>query len=486
MYRTVAQLDWEMASLAAFAPEVCTRFELPEASVEGRTIHAMRLRAGDSENRRGVLLVGGTHARELMNPDLLVELAVDLIVSYLTGIDIVLGRRRWPARDVALMLEALDIYLLPCSNPDGRNYVMTVEWDWRKNRRVDPETSCIGVDINRNMDVLWGVTEGQTSCNPCSNNYVGPSALSEPESRNVKHLLDSHRIVTFADVHSYSELVLYPWSHAPTQTTDSSQRFTSLPSGTCLPIADPNYQEYMPARDLERFQTVSTRIVDAIADVRGRHYTPQAGFELYATTGTNRDYAYSRHVSDPDADKVYGFGFETGPWAGSAKESFQPADPAPIKREAESGLLGLISDSICGIELIGSRLLEGDEEVVALRRVRDELLATTAAGRDWIALGERVQTSLMGRVLADKGLTAQAATLLRATTKVVTNDGAALDRDTIAQAQALLRNLFDRAPSVETRNDLRSMQTVVKRSQGQTAAQVLRALMANSPDALHK
>ena len=45
-----------------------------------------------------------------MNPDLLVEQAVDLVVSYVTGNDIVLGRRR-TARDVALMLEALDIYI---------------------------------------------------------------------------------------------------------------------------------------------------------------------------------------------------------------------------------------------------------------------------------------------------------------------------------------------------------------------------------------
>jgi hypothetical protein len=35
------------------------------------------MRAGRPGNRRGVLLVGGTHARELMNPDALVELAVD-------------------------------------------------------------------------------------------------------------------------------------------------------------------------------------------------------------------------------------------------------------------------------------------------------------------------------------------------------------------------------------------------------------------------
>ena len=43
------------------------------------------LRAGGGGERRGVLLVGGTHARELMNPDAIIELAVDLFVSQSTA-----------------------------------------------------------------------------------------------------------------------------------------------------------------------------------------------------------------------------------------------------------------------------------------------------------------------------------------------------------------------------------------------------------------
>ena len=89
--------------------------------MQGRTVYALRLRAGAGDGRRGVLLVGGTHARELMNPDLLVELAVHLIVSYRNGTDIVLGDRTWPAQDIEVILEALDIYLVPCINPDGRD-----------------------------------------------------------------------------------------------------------------------------------------------------------------------------------------------------------------------------------------------------------------------------------------------------------------------------------------------------------------------------
>ena len=289
MYRTVAQLDFVQALLASFFPSLCTRLELPEPSVQGRPVYALRMRSGQGANRRGVLLVAGTHSRELMNPDMLIELALDLLVSYETGNDLVLGGRRWPAADIKLILETLDLYLVPCINPDGREFVMSGDGLWRKNRRDNPGTSCDGVDLNRNLDILWGVTEGQTSCAPCADTYCGPAVFSEPEPRNVRHLLDTYRIDCFVDVHSYSELVLYPWGHAPTQTTDPAKRFTTLPSGTCQPLADRAWKEYMDPRDLQRFKTVAQRVVDAIAAVRGRVYTPQAGIALYPTTGTHSE-----------------------------------------------------------------------------------------------------------------------------------------------------------------------------------------------------
>jgi murein tripeptide amidase MpaA len=402
MYRTIAQLDSLISLLATWFPQYFTRILLPETSVDGRPIYALRMRAGEGEDRRGVLFVGGTHARELMNPDAIVELAVDLLVSHANSTDIVYGGRTWPANDVRIILETLDLWLLPCLNPDGREYVMTVDDLWRKNRRDNPNSACDGVDLNRNLDLLWGVTEGQTSCSPCSEVFCGPSVFSEPETRNVKHLLDDHRINCFADVHSFSELILYPWGHAPTQTVDPTMRFTGLPSGTCAPIVDPGYQEYMTPQDLLRFQTVGQRIVDAISGVRGRVYTSQAGIGLYPTTGTHTDYVYGRHIVDPGLQKTYGYTFETGPSVGDARESFHPADPTLIKRDAKSGMIALAQQCICAIDLIGTQLLQRDTEVSSLRRVRDDLLATTETGREWITLFERAQGRLVGIALGDE------------------------------------------------------------------------------------
>ena len=480
MYRTVSQLDAVGNTLAVTHPQLCSQIVLPEPSVQGRPVHALRLRAGGGDTRRGVLLVGGTHARELMNPDLLVEMAVGLVASYLTGSDVVLGGRTWPAQDIKLILDTIDLYILPCVNPDGRHHVMTVDGLWRKNRRDNPATACDGVDLNRNADLLWGVTEGQTSCAPCSDIYCGPSVFSEPETRNVRHLLDAHGIDCFADVHSYSELLLHPWGHAPTQTVDTTKQFTTLRTTACQPIVDPSYAEYMTPRDLLRFETVGDRVVQAIADVRGRTYTRETGSALYPTTGTLSDYAYARHIADSAQRKTYGYTLETGPWQGNAADSFHPANPEPIKREAESGLLALIQQCICSIELIGSRLLGRDTEVRALRRVRDQLLGSTEQGRGWIALFERVQTPLIKMVLEDPDLAVRAALLVTAAGAQVNDDDAVLTPEIASEAHEFVKTLAGRSLA-GLRPDLEIVKDRMDAFEGLSTAEILQSLMERGP-----
>jgi murein tripeptide amidase MpaA len=481
MYRTIGQLDSLTGLLASWFPQYFSRIQLPNASVEGRPVYALRMRAGGGEERRGVLIVGGTHARELMNPDAILELAVELLVSHFNGTDLVYGGRTWSALDVRIILETLDLWLLPCLNPDGRHHVMTADDLWRKNRRDNPGTPCDGVDLNRNLDVLFGVTEGQTSCSPCSDVFCGPSAFSEPETRNVKDLLDTRRIHCFVDVHSYSELVLYPWGHAPTQTVDQTKRFTGLPSGTCAPIGQPAYQEYMNPQDLLRFQTVAQRIVDAIKAVRGRVYTNQPGIGLYPTTGTHSDYAYARHIADPTLRKTYGYTFETGPFVGDVRESFHPADPTLIKRDAKSGMLALAQQCVCAIELIGTKLLERDAEVSALRRVRDELLGTTEAGRQWIALFERAQGPLVAVALTDERLSADAAVLLERAAALVEDDSATVSDDDVERALSLMGRLAEESKEENVRADLERVSAELERMSGRTSREAIEGLMRRGP-----
>lgn len=492
MYRTVAQLDSVMNILATFFPDLCTRVEMPNRSVEGRPIYALRIRAGTSTDRRGVLVVGGMHARELMNPDAIADLQLDLVEAYLNETGITIGGRSWSESQIKIMMESLDIWLLPCANPDGREFVQKVDHLWRKNRRDNAGTTCDGVDVNRNLDIVWGVTTGNTSCNPCAHTYLGPDRFSEPESRNIRDFCEAQRIDVFLDVHSYSELVLYPWGHARTQTTDPSQQFMSLATGTCAPLSPAAHQEYMLPRDRLRFQRVSRQIVIDINAVRGRTYTAQPILELYATTGTTTDYVYSRHISNPALRKTYGFAFETGPivfFPGTTvidePNSFHPADPSLIKRDTRAGIISLLQQSICAIELIGATLFGGTRELQKMRDVRDEQLATTDAGRQLIALFERVQMPLLGLVLADKALTKEAMSLFDSSLKLLEDDESIVSRRDVDRGLAFLGALTDRTKSQSVRRDINTIREHLKLSANKSVRKVLKQLL-NPPSVSRK
>jgi hypothetical protein len=486
MYRTASQIESAISILAAWFPNFFTRIQLPETSVEGRTVSAVRLRAGGGSSRRGVLVVGGTHARELMNPDAIVDLAIDLFLCYANGTGRSYGNRSWTANDIKIILESLDIWLLPCGNPDGRNYVMTIDDLWRKNRRQNANNTCMGVDLNRNADIVWGVAQGQTSCSPCSEVYCGPGAFSEPETRNVKWLLDSERIVSFVDVHSYSELVLYPWGFAPTQTTDPTKNFMGLATGTCTASIPGGYSEYMPPIDLQRFTTVALRIASDIQAVRGRQYTVESSIQLYPTTGTQSDYAYSRHLANAALEKTYGFTFETGPWAGTIQDSFHPMDPSSIQNDAKAAILSLLQQSVCAIELIGLNLFVQGAPLDALRTVRDRLLATTASGREWVALFERVQFPLLSVMLRAPKLTESASELLKRLADWVMEEDARLDEADLRRAQQLIRQLAAGTKGRALRADLAAVSRQLSKLAGRTAQAVVANLLRERPGAAGK
>ena len=478
MYRTVAQLDSVMQFLATFFPDICTREELPHRSVLGRPIFALRIHAGTATNRRAVLIVGGMHARELMNPDAIVELQLGLVQAYLNETGLRFGNRRWSADEIRVMLESLDVWTLPCANPDGREYCQTVDDLWRKNRRDHPDTpdDKDGVDTNRNSDIVWGVTNPNTSCFPASIQYCGTARFSEPESLNIKAFCDAHRVNVYLDVHSYSELVMFPWGHTRTQTNDPTKRFTSLATGTCAPLNPSGHQEYMTPRDKRRYEAVARQIADDIKAVRGRTYRTGTIHDIvYAATGTSTDYVYSRHIANPGLRKTYGFAFETGPNTGNEAESFHPADPTLIKRDTKAGILSLLQQSVCAIEVIGASLARS--RVAAVRNVRDQRLATTTAGRKLIALFERVQTPLLTKVLADESLAREAAGLLERAQALLEDDAAIVSDRDVTRALGFVDALY-RTASSAIRRDLATVRQHLGKASGKRVGAVLASLVA--------
>uniref|UniRef100_A0A6B2LK86 Peptidase M14 domain-containing protein n=1 Tax=Arcella intermedia TaxID=1963864 RepID=A0A6B2LK86_9EUKA len=135
---------------------------------------------------------------------------------------------------------------------------------WRKTRKPNQGSTCIGTDPNRNWDFHWG--EGGASANPCSETYRGPSAFSEVEVSTVgRFMVDpANRVRGYIDFHAYAQLWMSPWGYT-----------TAYPS------------DYTAQNDLSR------RCVDALSAVYGTDYVygPIAN-TLYVASGSSVDYSY--------------------------------------------------------------------------------------------------------------------------------------------------------------------------------------------------
>lgn len=435
-YLDTAGINTGINAIAAAHPGLAQVVILPEKSVKNKTIRALRLRAGSAVSRRGALIVGGVHARELVNPEAVLNLAVKLTDSYAASTGFNVGGKTFTWNQVKLTMETLDVFLLPLANPDGREHVQKPGGYpmWRKNRANLAGTGCIGVDLNRNLDFLWFEVLGATSDVPCDDTFHGPASFSEPETRNIKWLLDSHpHIRCFADVHSYSELILYPWGDDDAQSADSSQSFLN-PVWNGLRGTAGGYAEHMVSKDVTRHHKTGEAIRDAIAAVRGRSYTVEPSIDLYPTTGTHMDYSYSRHLARPDLGKVYAFTFETG-------REFQPAEAEKLEviKEATAGMMQLLVHCICAIDLIGVDLF-GAQRLDDMRRFRDEVMTQSVVGRSLIEVLDEHSAEVGELLLADDRLRSRATKLLEACWNRI-ESGRTFDARIVGLASKLIEDL---------------------------------------------
>ncbi len=342
---------------------------LPTPTWEGRHCRAVRIHQGPAPARGGVYFLGGIHAREWGSPDILINFIQLLTDAYRTNTGITQGGMSITAADVQRIVTALDVVVFPQANPDGRHHSMTVDAMWRKNRRpAEPGAAACdvgggdgpGVDINRNYDFLWDYPTKfsakapvMTSVDPCSEIYRGPSPGSEPETSNVRWLLDRYPAVGFfIDIHSFGEDILYNWGDDDDQTTDPTMTFHNpafdgrrgIPDSTAG--GDPaNYREYLPAADLTTLTTLGNTMRDAIKAAHGRQYSVKGAVGLYPTSGTSDDYAYSRAFLDTSKSKVLGYTIEWGQQRATIPKSFHPDYPqmVPIIEEVTAALLAFSS-----------------------------------------------------------------------------------------------------------------------------------------------
>lgn len=225
-------------------------------STNGRPMYAYKISAARTPNpaRKKVVFSALTHAREWGTGGIAMAIADRLLQGLNSG------------RKLTGLLSQVDVYIVPCLNPDGYEYTFTNNRMWRKNRRDLPNTNNFGVDINRNFAFGWGGSgsSGQTG----SETYRGPSAHSEVETSSYNTFIQNlGNVKAVIDFHSYSELILWPWAY----TTAA-----------------------VPAADATRMAGLGTAMQSAIQGVNGRLFTAgPVGTTLYLAAGSSVDQWYS-------------------------------------------------------------------------------------------------------------------------------------------------------------------------------------------------
>ncbi|PZC75271.1 hypothetical protein B5X24_HaOG206503 [Helicoverpa armigera] len=180
-------------------------------SVEGRPIRGIKIDFKKQVNPIIGMIEGGIHAREWISP----ATVTYIINEFLTSSD----------PEVRFMAENIVWHIFPVVNPDGYAYTFSDNRMWRKNRSRFNHTSCAiyglsddisnGIDLNRNFGYVW-MSIGASDI-PCAETFAGHVEFSEPESRAIANYVNTikneGRMMYYFAFHSYSQMVLVPYSH---------------------------------------------------------------------------------------------------------------------------------------------------------------------------------------------------------------------------------------------------------------------------------
>ncbi|KAF7666927.1 hypothetical protein LDENG_00088280 [Lucifuga dentata] len=207
-YHSLSEIYRFQDMLVSENPNLVSKLVIGQ-SYEGRPLNVLKFSTGGS-GRPAVWIDTGIHAREWVTQASGTWFAKKIASDY--------------GRDAALtaILNKMDIFLEIVTNPDGFYYTHTNDRMWRKTRKPNPGSRCVGVDPNRNWDAGFGGPGA--SGKPCSETYRGPKAHSESEVKSIVDFVKSHgNIKAFVSIHSYSQMLLYPYGYTRTPVKDQAE-----------------------------------------------------------------------------------------------------------------------------------------------------------------------------------------------------------------------------------------------------------------------
>jgi hypothetical protein len=251
--------------------------------------HLYRIGTHRDGTKPGVFLFCQQHAREWATGLTCVQTAHELVENYATD--------PWTKE----LLDNVEVFISPNSNPDGAHYSM---YDSSVQRKTMPNYCAAtgssdpaarnswGVDMNRNSgeySLFDGYFGASSSCT--SETYAGPSEFSEPETRNEKWVTEHFPNVKFANnIHSYGGYFMW----APGAYKNDGQRTTS-------PAPNIGIEQY--------FFQAGEKILKRIKDSRGTVILPERtgpiADVLYSAAGNSADDMWYRKG-------IISYSFETG------------------------------------------------------------------------------------------------------------------------------------------------------------------------------
>jgi hypothetical protein len=189
-------------------------------------------------DKQNMVVLAAIHAREYTTAELATRFAEWLVDRY--GID----------ADATWLVDNFRFHFILQANPDGRKKAES-GLSWRKNTDTDNgacSANSYGVDLNRNWTWRWSQVADGSSSDACAVNYRGPAAASEAETQAAMRYIvgtrGSNGVYTggvlpdmrsdtgtapkyypglFLDIHSFSQLVLWPWASTSTAAPNGAQ-----------------------------------------------------------------------------------------------------------------------------------------------------------------------------------------------------------------------------------------------------------------------
>ena len=303
-YRRLPDFEADMRALVQAHPDKAKLITLPNQTLEGRMVYGIEIAANQARrDGRPVFYMDGVHhAREWPAAEMPIMWAHDLLQSY--GTD----------SRITTLMDTARFVVVPVVNPDGFNHSREslvqesalgtvppggLEGYWRKNRRsftgltipvIQKNPDAYGIDPNRNYPHNWGGPGA--AGNQYSQDSRGASAASEPEPRNIGHVLRSYQVTALESSHTAGNLVLRPWGY----TYD-----------------DPPDDELL------------VMLGDACGEITG--YRSQKSIQLYITTGTTTDYGYGSFGSLAYCFEHSGSGFHPA-YPSSVPQMYAKCRPA--------------------------------------------------------------------------------------------------------------------------------------------------------------